>query len=237
MKTKKKAKPLSVNELGVELGVLRKVGDDYEITQAGTDQQDEVDSLLYSVVSDLVPEAYRKRNAETYTSVSQVELPVQFEWDMAWIAELRDYVLELLIELLKIKGQAERDRFEMHFHPYVEMIDMEAGGNDRLTPELAEWIHDQGLNLDEDKYGGLWLSTSNEMTNAEITDCAAIIWANPKVRSYVGERQVFVSIWSIDALEIRTLLKLHKELFAASWPGRKLTVKQMKELSEGENNA
>jgi|WetSurSiteA1Bulk_404760.scaffolds.fasta_scaffold99521_2 hypothetical protein len=64
-------------------------------TQIETERQDIVDNLIYCLIEDLIPETK------------------QIEWDMEYIAQVRDVIKDIVVDELGLMT-------EMEFYPYRE---------------------------------------------------------------------------------------------------------------------
>lgn len=67
-----------------------------ELTEAEIERQDSVDFAIYNLVASLVP------------------TPENVDWDIEWIAEIRDTIQEMIVNKLGLMTEQE-------FYPYIEL--------------------------------------------------------------------------------------------------------------------
>lgn len=80
---------------------------DKELTQKQIDRQDEVDNAIFALVSSLVPASAVLKNGE-------------LEWDIDWIAEIREIAEGVIARELGIPQYKETwDKYSMEFYPYI----------------------------------------------------------------------------------------------------------------------
>lgn len=81
-----------------------------ELTGEQIDRQGETDNAIYQLVNSLVPAQYRKNLPEGEP---------QFEWDIEWLANLREEIQDVIFNLLELPDE-KREQFEMNFYPWIK---------------------------------------------------------------------------------------------------------------------
>jgi hypothetical protein len=139
--------PHDMNEYGVRHGLIERKDDgEYELTCRATETQDAVDNAIFHLVNTLVPFGTLAFPEEAEWQSGEMEPVIQ--WDMEWIAEIRESVQTIIYDRLKLKEQGvTTDVFEMHFYPYTEVRDDDYQGSTRAVAsvelEFADVMHDR----------------------------------------------------------------------------------------------